>query len=235
MADLAAVASLTELAERIRPTAPAAERILPVVDELITIFPWGGLSRGSTVAVRGSTSFALATIAAASASGSWLAVVGTDSIGWSTASDLGVDLSRVLVVPRVPVGDWAAVVAALVDAVDVTLVSPTHAVSARDARRLAARARERGAVLLVSESRFAWPTEPDVSIQVSGEWSGIGRGHGRLRARRVTVATSGRRGAARPRHLQLWLPTAEGGLGSVEGGLGSVEGDMSPPLRLVGS
>jgi hypothetical protein len=47
----------------------------------------------------------------------------------------------------------------------------------------------------------------DVRLEVVGsEWSGIGQGWGHLSAGRLTVECSGRRGAARPRRVQVDLP-----------------------------
>jgi hypothetical protein len=50
----------------------------------------------------------------------------------------------------------------------------------------------------------------------SAEWKGIGDGYGHLQARRITVETTGRRGAARPRRTELWLPAAGGGIATVD-------------------
>src|SRR5581483_11245519 len=63
----------------------AGERMLPVRPELRRLLPGGGLRRGSTVAVRdgaapGSVSVLLALLAAASAAGSWCAVVGLPTL-----------------------------------------------------------------------------------------------------------------------------------------------------------
>jgi hypothetical protein len=47
---------------------------------------------------------------------------------------------------------------------------------------------------------------------VATTWEGLGRGHGHLRARRATVEAGGRRGFARPRRAELWLPGPGGAL-----------------------
>src|SRR6185436_16870407 len=79
-----------------------------------------------------------------------------------------------------------------------------------DSRRLAARAKERGAVLvhLGSTGREAGP-EVRLTV-VDAEWQGVGDGHGHLRARRVLVTAEGRGAAARQRQVELWLPGADG-------------------------
>jgi hypothetical protein len=90
-----------------------------------------------------------------------------------------------------------------------------HPVRAADGRRLVARTRERGAVLVqVGGARPTgdlWPEGADVALRVvQATWEGLGEGHGHLRARRVTVEAGGRREAARTRRAELWLPSADG-------------------------
>ncbi|MDP9387216.1 MAG: hypothetical protein M3Q48_04630, partial [Actinomycetota bacterium] len=65
------MAALSELAGRARPVASADEQVLAVLPALAGLLPGGGLRRGSTVAVSGSTSLALALVAAPTAAGSW--------------------------------------------------------------------------------------------------------------------------------------------------------------------
>ena len=213
-------APLTDLAGRVQPLALAGERRLPVLPPLEPLLPGGGLRRGSVVAVGGSTSLALALLAGASGDGSWCAAVGLPSLGLAAAAELGVVLERFPLVPR-PArgsgpGSWGWVVAALLDAFDVVLARPPSAmggVRPVDARRLTARARERGAVLVVAGDRGGWPDPADVQLTVaSATWEGVGRGHGRLRARRVEVVGGGRGAAARPRQVSLWLPHPDGGV-----------------------
>jgi hypothetical protein len=206
-----------ELQELIQPTSLAAERILPVLDPLAPLLAAGGLACGSTVRVDGARSLALALVAGASATGSWTAVVGTGSVGWAAAAGLGLDLARTFVVPHVALGDWSEVTAALVDAVDVVMVSPQYPIRERDARRLSARARERGTVIVVVDARFGWPLAPDVVFEAAGWWSGMGQGEGRLRARRLSVVTTGRRAAVRARRADLWLPATDGSVQPVLG------------------
>lgn len=210
---------LRELDDRFRPVTLAERQVLPVLEPLAPLFPGGGLRRGSVVSVSSSapggaaTSFALAAVAAASGQGSWVAVVGLPTLGLVATAELGVALDRLAVVDGVDRGRWPAVVAALVDAVDVVLIGPTR-VRPGDARRLAARARERGAVLL--PVGCDWPEAPDVALAVdAGRWEGLGAGHGHLQARRVRVAATGRRDAARPRATELWLPAPDGGVAAV--------------------
>ncbi len=225
--------TLGRLSERVRPTTLAGEQrleVLPALDELLP----GGLRRGTTLAVDGpaATSLALATAARPSQDGAWVAAVGFPSLGLLAAAELGVALHRLVLVAdphdsgspdeasRDADGDaWPSVVAALVDAFEVVLVHTDRRVRPSDARRLLARTRERGAVLVLVTPRVpgaprpagSWPERSEVELHVTDAvWEGLGEGHGYLRARRVTVEGGGRRQAARPRRAQLWLPSADG-------------------------
>src|SRR4051794_12253328 len=145
---------LDQLRVRTRPVALAEEERLPVLGPLAGLFPGSGLRRGTTVSVvggggSGSTSLALALLAGPSQAGSWTAVVGCPDLGLVAAAELGVDLERLALVPRPGSGSqWPTVVSALLDAVDVVAVRPPGRIKAGDVRRLTAKARERGAVLL---------------------------------------------------------------------------------------
>ena len=179
-----------------------------------TLLP-DGLRRGSTVAVGDATSLALALMAGASGAGSWTATVGVSHLGLAAAAELGVALDRLVVVADPPRDAWSAVVATLVDALDVVLVRARHRINGNDARRLIARARERGSVVILLGD--SWPETPDVRLTiVRAEWEGIGDGYGHLQARRVTVEADGRRAAARARRVDLWLPAADGRVAAVD-------------------
>ena len=221
------VEALREAAQAGCPVALAGEQLLAVVAPLEPLLADGGLRRGSTVVVEGApgaTSLALALGAAASASGAWVAAVGLPALGLSAAAELGVALDRVVVVTAPPAQAWATVVAALVDAVDLVWVGLTRRVAAGDARRLAARARERGAVLVPLASRepatgrASWPQAADVRLTVaSPSWTGpSGDGAGRLEARRVEVVATGRGAASRQRRVSLWLPGPDGRVQQVQ-------------------
>ncbi len=128
--------------------APGAdERLLPVAAPLRSLLPGGGLRRGSTVEVGSSTALLLAVLSEASAGGAWAALVGLPEVGLVAAEEAGLELSRLALVPR-PGADLVAVAAALLDGLDLVVVAGTRAVRAGDRQRLAARARQRGSVLL---------------------------------------------------------------------------------------
>jgi hypothetical protein len=184
--------------------------MLPVAPELSGLLPGRGLRRGSTVAVAagrsapagGGTSLMLALLAAASRDGSWCAVVGMPTLGALAAAESGVALERLALVPH-PGPDWPTVVAALIDGVDVVVAAVPGPVPAGIAGRLAARARQRGSVLVP----FGDWAGADLTLRVgAGRWEGLGAGRGRLRRREVTVVAEGRGAAARPREITLWMP-----------------------------
>jgi hypothetical protein len=192
--------ALREIAGRVASVGVAGERTLPVVPPLTGLFPGAGLRRGSVVSVSGSTSLLLGVLAGPSGEGSWAAAVGLPSLGLVAAAEVGIDLVRFALVPS-PGSSWSTVVGALLDAIDVVAVRPPGRVRPVDARRLAARARERGAVLVVAGDGF---DGADLRLSVvSSSWSGLGRGHGLLRERRLEVAVSGRGAAVRERRVSV--------------------------------
>ena len=213
--DPAALAALATLAERTRPVAASRTRLLPVVPPLAGLLPDRALRRGTTLTIGrpgddGALSVALSLVSAASASGSWCALVGHPGLGAIAAADLGVDLGRLAILPR-PGAAWAEVTAAVLEGVDLVVLCPPFAPRPAMARRLVARARERRAVLIVVPGRAGWPEPPDLQLRVDeAVWEGIDAGRGHLRRRRMTVTATGRRSAARPEQHRLWLPGLDG-------------------------
>jgi len=196
---------------------------LPVHPALTRLFPDGMLRRGSVLGItgrRGSVALLLALISQPTTEGSWAAIVGIPALGIEAASALGVPLDHLVLVPD-PGGRWPEVVGVLLDAVDLVAIGLPSTCRAADARRLAARARERRSVLAVVTppklQTLRWPEPIDLQLQVtSAIWDGLAVGDGVLRRRQVVVQSSGRRSAGRERTVQLWLPTAEGHLAAVD-------------------
>lgn len=207
---VAAAATATATATSLEP------RTVPVPKQLAALLPWGGLRRGSVVAVQGSTSLLLALLSTASAAGSWTAVVGRPDLGLLAAAEAGVAVERLALVPR-PGTQLAAVTAILLDGVELVAVAGVERLSTAELRRLTGRARHRGAVLLPLGD---WP---GADVRLHGErleWDGLGAGHGRLRSMRLTVQATGRGAAAQPRTADVALvgalaTTAVGATGGV--------------------
>lgn len=175
---------------------------LPVPAQLAELLP-GGLQRGSVTQVTGSAALVLALLAEAGhADEVWAAVVGQPVIGMLAAAEMGVDLSRLILVPH-PGPEAATALAALFDGLDVVVVGPEAPLLGQDRRRLVARARDRGTVVLATAP---WPGAQTV-LEVTGvRWRGLARGSGRLLSRELAVRRTGRAGAARPVQVQVELP-----------------------------
>ena len=236
------------LGDRIAPLVGARERTLPVLAPLRDLFPGGALQRGWVIATEGdgATSLAFAVAAGPSAAGSWTAVVGEEGLGLAAAAEVGMVLERLLVVTAAGSRDAAEAVAALVGSVDVVLLGSGIRLGAADHRRLAARLRERGSVLIRPGGDDAhgvgvWTTGArssgrrvgdlhgaDVCLRVvSSRWNGLGDGWGLLRSRHVSVRVTGRGAAGRPRTVDLLLPGPDGSPVLLE----SPAGDATTPLR----
>lgn len=202
-APVRAVPDVREPAGLLGGRAERADRQLPVAPELAGLLPTG-LRRGSVLSVQGSAGLLLALLADASAGGAWCALVGLPAIGVLAAADLGVDLTRLALVPE-PGPAWLSVTAALVDTFDLVVLAPPATAAPSEVRRLAARVRERGAVLVVDGS---WPGA-EVGLQVlQARWEGMGSGHGRLTGYELEVQSQGRGAAHRPRRALLRLDRA---------------------------
>jgi len=208
-----------------RPDSAEEGTLLPVPDELADLLPLGGLQRGTAVVVDGSTSLLLALLSEASRTGAWTAMVGFPRLGVLAAAEAGIDLGRVALVPS-PGPDAAAVVAALLDGIDVVVVGPQAALTDADRRRLTSRARERGSLLVAAQP---WAGAHVVLTVREGTWSGTDHGAGYLRRRRLTVRRSGRAGASRGIERQVELPLR----GSAVKNPRQVS-KTAPGLRLVG-
>jgi hypothetical protein len=232
----AALAGLVRKASEYADVTPGVvgqgvDRVLPVLPELSRVLPGRGLRRGSTIAVAtgrsawpaGGSSLVLALLAEASRRGSWCAVVGLPTFGAVAATEVGVALDRLALVPD-PGPEWPTVVAALIDGVDVVVVAVPAAISAAIVGRLAARARQRGSVL-VPYGRW---TGADVTLEVlRGVWEGLGQGQGRLRCRQVAILARGRGSAARSKEITIWMPASSGGFGAGA----AIHPPVGPPVR----
>ena len=182
--------------------------VLPVLSALRGLLPRGGLVRGSVVAVAEFGLLCLALMAAASADGAWCAVAGIPEAGVLAAAGLGLDTERTLLVPA-PGPAWPQVVASLLDGCELVLLRPPAPAPVQVRRRLEATLRRGRGVLLVAGD---WPGAQVRLRVVTQRWTGLGDGHGRLRACCAEVAAHGRGEAAAARTCWLWLPAQDGGV-----------------------
>ncbi|GGM80485.1 hypothetical protein GCM10007977_097450 [Dactylosporangium sucinum] len=204
-----------------------ATRTLPVLSGLRALLPGGGLRRGATIAVH-TSSVLLALLAAASQAGSWCAVVGLPALSPVAAAEMGIALDRLALVPY-PGTEWTTAVAALLDGLDIVVAAPPGPIAPAVAGRLAARARQRGSVLMPAGP---WAGADLTVAPVRGAWDGLGAGRGRLRCREMTIQARGRGAAAAPREVTLWLPALEGVLPPVSRPFADRPGER--PLVAVG-
>lgn len=227
----------------IRPLTFAHERTVPVHSVLAPVVG-SGLVRGQTVVCAGpaSMSCAIALLVAPTQHGSWAAVVGVPAFGVLAAADMGVALERIVFVDdphRVGV-DPANVLGALVDGFDLVVTSADFLSSLTPSlvRRFTTRVQSRGAVCIVVDHTRLVTADLRVDTDVH-TWSGIGDGHGRLCARRVSVGVDGRRHRQsrgdRPTRRDVWLPGPSGRIEEIElaGSVTNDIGDSAVRLRVV--
>lgn len=179
--------------------------ILPVAHELEHLLPAGGLQCGAITQFEGSTGLLLHLIARASQEGSWCAVVGFPEIGGLAAAQCGVELSRLALIPD-PGAQAGQVLAALVDGIDLIVVG--RAIGGQQLRpavqrQLAARAKERGAVIISLQD---WSgAQHSLRSRVLG-WRGLGQGSGYLRKQDLILGRAGRGNAQRRIEVEVSLP-----------------------------
>ena len=211
--------------------------VLPVHPALASLLPGGGLRPGSAYSLPRSTSVLLALLAQPSQAGSWCGVIGMPRLGAEAAEGLGVDLSRLVLIPD-PGARWLAVTSTVAEVVPVVAVRPSGRAADGEIARLAARLRDRGAVLLV---QGPWPQAEAVIEVGEPAWEGVGRGHGYLAGRAVTLMSSSRRWP-RSRRARVMLPDAAGHVSAAPERMRPVEtlpsagsADSFPqPIRAVG-
>src|ERR1700749_4735884 len=206
---------------------PAPVPVLPARRELL---PRGGLARGSVVAVAEFGLLCLALAAAASADGAWCGIAGIPEAGGLAAAALGLDAGRILLVPD-PGPSWPQVVASLLDGCELVLLRPPARVSAQVRHRLEATLRRGRGVLLVAGD---WPGAQLRLRVASQRWTGLGDGHGRLRACCAEVAADGRGEAAMARTRWLWLPGEDGGVAMADPADLPFDIDEEPPGGATG-
>lgn len=229
------LAALRLLGDRIKPLAGVDQRTIPVAAPLASLLPHGGLPRGATVITAGiaAVSLAFALVGPVTVAGSWVAVVGVGDLGLVAAAEAGVELERLLLVVDPGPQAWATTVAGLLDAVEIVLVGAPPRLSVSGQRRLTARARDRGSVLIqVGGLTDGWAHAPDLVLTgTEATWDGLGTGHGHLRSRRLSVAVTGRRGADRPRRGEIMLPGPDGTIASVVPVPSSAPARTAPPVE----
>ena len=195
-----------QFAQRVSARAEAGFGPIPVAPALASLLPSSGLERGGVYACAGDAPMSLlfSLVATATSVGSWLAFVDVPRMGLMAAHEYGMALQRVMCVNSGGhTQSYAQVVGALVDGVDLVVVSsPTC--SAAEARRIVARAKASGSVLIILGR--AGQFSPDVVLSSSTtEW----HFHTHASSRTMSVQAHGRR-VYNQRALTVQLPAADG-------------------------
>lgn len=231
---------------RMRPVSAAEQRTLPVLEPFAPVLPTG-LPRGVAVTTAGAAarSLAFALAAEATRAGSWLAVLGLEGPGWRAVAELGVATSRIVHVEMDDAATRAAeAIAAASDGFDLVLVGPRIRLAPSVERRLHARARERGAVLIGVHEDFSaargrargapFTTVADLrgATRVEG-WQGLDAGTGHLIRRRVEIVMEGKRLPGRRRSTSLWIPGPDGTVAPVTGATVTPARPVRPPAGVT--
>ncbi|MEV0061894.1 hypothetical protein [Nocardia sp. NPDC050718] len=180
---------------------PLRRDLLPVPAPLAELLPDGGLPKGAVVAYTGAHSLLSGLLAAVTGGGGHAAVVGLPRLGLLAAAEMGAQLSRLAVIAD-PGPDPGEVAAVLLDGLDLVVLGLDGvAVPPARCRVLAARARNRGATLVVAGGTW---TNPSLRLdtRVTG-YRGLGAGRGRLRSVCLDVRVSAKAGP--PRHGRIDL------------------------------
>lgn len=137
-------------------------------------------------------------IAAVTADGGHVAIIGQPDTGLLAAVEMGADLSRIAVIPE-PGADPVEVAAVLMDGMDLVVLGlGGRTVPATRARAVVARARQRGCTLLVTDGDWQGASAR-LAARVSGYEIAGGRdgmppapGCGRISRVRLTMRARGR-------------------------------------------
>lgn len=182
-------------------------RTIPVPIPMAELLPHGALARGTTLSVTGAGSVLVGLVAAASAAGHHIAVIGQPKFGLLAVHEHGGDLSRVaLVDPGDPntALDAASICLDGLDVVVTTLggrdIPPTRG------RALLARCRTHASVLLCTDGRM-----PGIDLTIASRTITVGgmeqQGRGRLRSITIETAVHGRGTPMRTGCYTLTAPT----------------------------
>lgn len=162
-------------------------RTIPVPLPLAELLPRGALARGTALSITGAGSVLVGLVAAASAAGHHVAVIGQPKFGLLAVHEHGGDLSKVALIDSGAQSDPLDAASICLDGVDLVVttlygrdIPPTRA------RALLARCRSHASVLAVTNGRMAGLDLTIESRPVTV--AGIEQGRGRLRS--ITIETS---------------------------------------------
>lgn len=183
------VSTAAELSRHIAVRGAAGRGVLPVPSSLAPALPSESLERGRIYGCAGDASLSLlfALVSVATREGSWFAMVDMDHAGLQSAREHGVALQRTVCASSGGEGAWPLVVGSLVDGFDVVAVTSPPG-RPQEARRIAARVRSSGAVLLVLGDKGGFEVDAVLRARTVS-W----RFDLHAQVRTVEVSSSGRR------------------------------------------
>ncbi|MCW2730883.1 MAG: hypothetical protein JWR13_1699 [Mycobacterium sp.] len=179
-----------------RASLPTSETLLPVPESLAELLP-DSLPRGAVAVLSGARSLPLRLVAAVTAAGGHVAIVGQPDVGLLAAVEMGADLSRLAVIPD-PGADPVEVAAVLMDGLDLVVLGlGGRSVAPTRARAVTARARQKGCTLLVTDGDWHGASARLESRVCGYEVTGAGAGAptpgcGRISRVRLATRASGR-------------------------------------------
>jgi hypothetical protein len=189
-----------------------ADDLLPESESGLPLPPWlaeslpAPLPRGTVAVLSGARSLLLSMVAAVTAAGGNVAIVGQPDIGLLAAAEMGADLSRLAVIPD-PGTDPVEVAAVLIDGMDLVVLGlGGRRVPQTRVRAVVARARNKGCTLLVTDGDWQGaPTRLAARVCgyeiTAGGWDKPAPGFGRISGVRLQVSgvCAGRRVIGRAR------------------------------------
>lgn len=194
------------VAERL-PLDSDDREVLAVPPTLAELLPRGGLVRGSVVSYAGPNSLLVGLLAATTEAGGHAVVIGLPRLGLLASAEMGARLEHIAVVPD-PGPDPVEVAAVLLDGLDLVVLGlGGAAVAPSRSRALVARARSKGATLVVTNGHWSG-AELSVAARVAG-YEGLGRGSGRVREMQLDVQVQGRGALPRTSRIDV-RPVARG-------------------------
>lgn len=171
-------------------TAQSTLRMLPVPEPIGDLLPRGGLARGTVVSVDGAASVLIGLLATVTAAGGHVAVIGMPGLGLLAFHEQGGDLAKVALVPQ-PKDAAIDCAAILLEGFDVVVLGLSGgAVTPSRGRAVAARARSKGSLLIVTEGQWDGP-DLRISSRVAG-YTGLSAGRGRVTGVRLDIAAAGK-------------------------------------------
>ncbi|TRW79876.1 hypothetical protein FK535_21310 [Mycolicibacterium sp. 018/SC-01/001] len=151
---MASVSGKVGPSRRPAPAVAAPAEVSKPDDSLLEVSDPGVLPRGTVAVVSGARSLELKIVAAVTAEGGHVAIIGQPDVGLLAAVEMGADLSRIAVIPE-PGADPVEVAAVLMDGMDLVVLGlGGRSVPPSRARAVVARARQRGCTLLVTDGRW---------------------------------------------------------------------------------